>query len=69
MVICGFRFISSYRQKTPVSDEQSIVFRKFFEQTIEQIQTHPLWKDASFAELDAASEALEKYIMTKIYAS
>jgi hypothetical protein len=64
-----FRFIYSFLQNTPIAEEQSIIVRRFLDQTFEQIRSHSLWKNASFFEIDAVSEVLEKYVMTKIYSS
>ena len=39
----------------------------FLQATMEKIEAHPLWASQTEEELDSVSEALERYLLTKIY--
>ncbi|CAG9463441.1 unnamed protein product [Pedinophyceae sp. YPF-701] len=49
----------------PESDSKRI--QDFFIQMDVAFRSHPLWRDCSEAELEAAGEGLEKYVLTKLH--
>lgn len=61
------RFLSNFRAKPPVPEEQGKLVRRFIDETVQQILAHKLWRGASDEDIDAASEWIEKYAMTKIF--
>ncbi|UPR03406.1 vacuolar protein sorting-associated protein [Chloropicon primus] len=46
-------------------DSQKV--QSFLSQSEVAFQSHPLWHDSSYEELEAAGEGLEKYLLTKLY--
>lgn len=67
MLICD-SFVNNFLLNPPPSmEEQGKVVRSFLEEMENAINVHPLFKDASEAELEGAVEAVEKYVMTKLY--
>lgn len=50
------------------AEQQRDRLRSFLSAAEEAIAAHPLWRDCSADELDAAKEALERLVLTKLYA-
>lgn len=48
-------------------DRQQEVVRNFLQVSEQKIRNHALWRDSSEEELDEMSEALERFVLSKIY--
>uniref|UniRef100_A0A061S7F7 Vacuolar protein sorting-associated protein 9a-like n=1 Tax=Tetraselmis sp. GSL018 TaxID=582737 RepID=A0A061S7F7_9CHLO len=60
-------FIASFKNAVSDADGYGQRVQEFLSASDESFRTHPLWAGSSAAELDAAGEGLEKYVMTKLY--
>lgn len=60
-------FIAAFHTGTPDPARDSRRLQDFLRTTEAAFRAHILWRNASADDLEAAGEALEKYIMTKLY--
>ncbi|KAJ9524636.1 hypothetical protein QJQ45_024286 [Haematococcus lacustris] len=60
-------FMKNFRAKEIDCDSDSRAVQNFLADMEEAFAQHPLWAGASRADLDAACEGLEKYLMTKLF--
>lgn len=60
-------FLSAFQKKPPVPEEHGKIVRNFIDEILYLASQHKLWKGASEEEMEMANEALEKYVMTKIF--
>ncbi|KAI8474361.1 MAG: Ara7-Gdpnh2ATVPS9A [Monoraphidium minutum] len=60
-------FMKDLRQRVPMADADSEMVQSFLEEMETAMAKHPLFAGSGPAELDAATEALEKYLMTKLH--
>ena len=63
------RFIDAFQAKMRFPpEEQRDQFRTFVQKFETAMWAHPLWRNASAEEADAASEALERLLTMRLYA-
>ena len=60
-------FIQAFSAGVPDPVRDAKRLQDFLKGTEAAFRAHPLWRQASSEELEGAGEALEKYIMTKLY--
>lgn len=60
-------FLQWYNRNQPPVELGSQKVQRFLQQMEASFRKHPLWRDGSPEELDAALEGLEKYVMIKLY--
>ncbi|WIA42934.1 hypothetical protein OEZ86_008847 [Tetradesmus obliquus] len=60
-------FMKDFKHRTPNAEADSQAVQGFLQQMETAMAKHPLFAASSPAELDAATEAMEKYLMTKLH--
>lgn len=60
--------MTQFSENPPLDvDRQQEVVRNFLQVSEDKIRGHVLWRDSSDEELDEMSEALERFVLSKIY--
>lgn len=60
-------FISKFSQQPPIASEQGAIVRNYLDEVVGLMLHHRAWANATEEDVDIAVEAVEKYVMQKIY--
>jgi hypothetical protein len=60
-------FTAGFSKKPPVPEDQGKIVRNIIDELLHMAGQHKLWRGASEDEMEMANEAIEKYLMTKIF--
>lgn len=60
-------FINEFTARTPPPSEHGTIIRRFLDKMNLKIQSHSAWANSTNEDFDIAFEAIEKYILQKVY--